>query len=329
MKFGIIGTGWITEAYVDGALDSGLWELSAIYSRSMEKGLDFGKKYGATRVYTELSQLAQSPELEAVYIASPNALHYAHCKAMLEGGKHVICEKPITTHKAEAEELYALAKAKGLILLEAIMYMHLPDRFKLEAAVEKIGKISMASLDFCQRSSKYDAYLKGELPNIFNPKLETGALMDLGIYCLYPALSLFGLPESFTASASLLRSGADGTGIINLSYKGGKLVCLRYSKLGEAGANSDIQGDDGTVYIESISRLANMELRLKNGSKTSISGEEEKFKLMGYEAKDFYRYITEAEKSKAEYENCVQLSCQVADYLERFRRAAGIAFPTD
>ena len=77
------------------------------------------------------------------------------------------------------------------------MFLHLPQRKILEEALSQIGTVSLAKIDFCQRSSKLDAYLNGELPNIFNPALETGALMDLGVYCLYPALALFGKPESF------------------------------------------------------------------------------------------------------------------------------------
>ena len=67
------------------------------------------------------------------------------------------------------------------------MYLHLPQRKLLEDTLQQLGQISLVKLDFCQRSSKLDRYLQGELPNIFNPALETGALMDLGVYCVYPA----------------------------------------------------------------------------------------------------------------------------------------------
>lgn len=328
MKFGVIGTGWITVSYVDGALDSGLWELSAVYSRSREKGLEFGKKYQVDTVFTDMAEMANSDLIEAVYIASPNMLHVEHCRIFLDAGKHVICEKPLASHAGQVQELQTLAKKRGVIFLEAIMFMHLPQRRLLEEAIEKIGTVSMATFDFCQRSSKYDAYLGGALPNIFNPLMETGALMDLGVYCLYPALCLFGMPQSHTVDLVPMETGVDGSGIINLRYPD-QLVCLRFSKLTQAAANSDIQGNLGTVDIESISRLANMKINYTDGGQEELWGDEEKYKLMGYEAKDFYRFITEPENSRQEYERCSQLSIMVTDYLEILRLAGGIRFPSD
>ncbi|MCI5652479.1 MAG: Gfo/Idh/MocA family oxidoreductase [Ruminococcus bromii] len=328
LRFGTIGTSWITNSYIDGALDSGLWTLTAVYSRTLEKGREFGAKYGVETVFTDMEAMAQSDLIDAVYIASPNKLHAEHVRIFLENGKHVICEKPLSAHAKDVKALQTLAKERGLIYLEAIMFMHLPQRRLLEEALEKIGGVNVAKLDFCQRSSKYDAYLAGNLPNIFNPALETGALMDLGIYCVYPALYLFGMPERTQITAQLLASGADGSGIVAMQYPD-KLVNLVYSKVGQAAANTDFQGNLGTVSVASISKLANIEIIYNDGSRETVCGEEPKYKLMGYEAKDFYRYITEPEASAAEYAQCCALAYAVSDYMEQLRRDAGIHFPSD
>ena len=87
------------------------------------------------------------------------------------------------------------------------MYMFNPARELLRNSLEKIGRITSAHFDFSQLSSKYPAYLSGNLPNIFNPALATGCLMDLGIYCVYPAIDLFGIPDKITACASFMDSG--------------------------------------------------------------------------------------------------------------------------
>ena len=328
LRFGTIGTSWITNSYIDGALDSGLWPLTAVYSRTLEKGREFGAKYGVETVFTDMEAMAESDLIDAVYIASPNKLHAEHVRIFLENGKHVICEKPLSAHAQDVKALQTLAKERGLIYLEAIMFMHLPQRRLLEEALEKIGGVNVAKLDFCQRSSKYDAYLAGNLPNIFNPALETGALMDLGIYCVYPALYLFGMPERTQITAQLLASGADGSGIVAMQYPD-KLVNLVYSKVGQAAANTDFQGNLGTVSVASISKLANIEIIYNDGSRETVCGEEPKYKLMGYEAKDFYRYITEPEASAAEYAQCCALAYAVSDYMEQLRRDAGIHFPSD
>lgn len=328
LRFGTVGTGWIVDSYVEGALDSGLWTLTAVYSRKRETGLAFGEKYGVTTVFTDIGEMAKSGCIDAVYIASPNSLHVAQARAFLEHGKHVLCEKPLSAHSEDVRALQTLAAEKGLIFLEAIMFMHLPQRHLLVDALKEIGDLSMVKLDFCQRSSKYDAFLRGELPNIFNPQLETGALMDLGVYCIYPALYLFGLPKNEQITAHLLASGADGGGVLAMQYPWG-LVNIVYSKTGQAAANTDFQGTNGTVSVESISRLANIEIIGNDGARREICGEEPKYKLMGYEAKDFHRYITQRSESAAEYEECGRLALLVSAYMERLRSKAGIRFPSD
>lgn len=334
LRFGIVGTGWITSEYIHGAIDTGLWELTAVYSRTRERGEEYAKKQAELyqkpipKVYTDLEALAHSQEIDAVYVAPPNVMHYEDCKLLLSAGKHVLCEKPLCAQAEKVRELQRIAEEQNVVFLEAIMFMHLPQRKLLEESLTKLGKITLARLDFCQRSSKLDSYLNGELPNIFNPALETGALMDLGVYCVYPALALFGEPESFSASPLLLPNGIDGAGTVTLHYPD-KLVLLTYSKMGQAGANTDFQGTDGTLSVDSISRIAGMRLRDKNGVVTELYGEDEKFKLMGCEARDFYRYITEPTETHAEYRRCSELSLSVSAFMENIRREANIQFPSD
>ena len=126
----------------------------------------------------------------------------------------------------------------------------------------------------------------------------------------------------------MLDSGADGGGVLTLRYPD-KLVVMTYSKLGQAGANSDFQGTEGTLAVESISRVAGLSLWRKDGTVERLFGDDEKYKLMGWEAKDFYRYITEPEASKEEYAACSRLAVDVAEFLEEARKKAGIHFESD
>ena len=328
LRFGTIGSGWIADEYIHGAKDSGLWELTAVYSRTQERAAAYAKQHGAKHAFTNLEEMAASDVLDAVYIASPNAFHYEQAKLFLEHGKHVICEKPLCAQARKVRELQQIAKNRRLVYLEAIMFLHLPQRKLLEDALGQLGQITLVKLDFCQRSSKLDRYLEGELPNIFNPAMETGALMDLGVYCVYPALALFGEPESFTVEPQMMESGADGAGIVTMRYPD-KLVTLTYSKLGQAGANSDFQGTDGTLSVESISRIAGLSLWRKDGTTEQLYGDDEKYKLMGWEAKDFYRYISDPEGSAQEYAVCSDLSLRVSSFMERVRKEGKILFPSD
>ena len=328
LRFGTVGSGWIADEYIQGAKDSGLWELTAVYSRTQQRAQEYASRHGAPHTFTSLEEMASSDVLDAVYIASPNALHYEQSKLFLQHGKHVICEKPLCAQADRVRELQAIAQEHGVVFLEAIMFLHLPQRKLLEDTLAKLGKLSMVKLDFCQRSSKLDGYLNGQLPNIFNPAMEAGALIDLGVYCVYPALTLFGKPDSFTIDPQMLDSGVDGAGIMTLRYPD-KLVTLTYSKLGQAGANSDFQGTEVTLSVESISRIAGLSLWRKDGTVEQLYGNDEKYKLMGWEAKDFYRYITQPEASAQEYQRCSQLSLAVSTLMEQARKQAGITFPSD
>ena len=323
VKFAVIGTGWIAEEFVKGTeLVEGL-KFSAVYSRSKEKGKAFAEPFGGAEVFDDINALAKS-DVDAVYIASPNSLHYEQSKLMLQNGKHVICEKPITVESEEFEELRALAQEKGLVYMEAIMYMHLPARKTLKKALENLGEITTAHFDFSQLSSKYPALKRGDLPNIFNPKFATGCLMDLGIYCVYPALDLFGEPKKITSTAGFLSTGADGYGTTVFDYED-KQVTLTFSKVGQSRFGSQIFGDNGTISTPSISKLVNVSYFDNDGNETALTPDTEKHVLMSYEAQSFYNYIINPE-AKQELEIINGLTLAVSKAMKIIREKTGIKF---
>ena len=322
MKFGVIGTGWIADEFVKGANTVNGFEFAAVYSRTKEKGEAFAKGSNAA-VYTDMNEFMKSG-IEAVYIASPNSLHYSQSRLMLENGLHVLCEKPITVTPDEFEELCALAKKKNLVYTEAIMYLHLPERQVLKEAVNSIGKIMTAHFDFSQLSSKYPAFLRNENPNIFNPEFRTGCLMDLGIYCIYPAVDLFGVPESITAQSGFLPTGADAYGTAVFTYSD-KQVTLTYSKVGQSYLGSQIFGDEGTVKIPSVSQLTEMSVCAKEKQEKFISPDREKYVLMAFEAQDFYDYITD-ESTRTHLDECNEMIFKVSKIMKEIRDKANIGF---
>ncbi len=322
MRYGVIGTGWIAKSFIDGARMLCDADFEAVYSRTQESGSKFAEENRISKIYTDIEEFANG-DFEAVYIASPNKLHYQQSKLMLENGKHVICEKPITVDPEELSELQKLAEKKGLIYVEAIMYMFNPARNLLKDALNKIGKITSVHLDFSQLSSKYPAYLRGELPNIFNPALATGCLMDLGIYCVYPALDIFGEPKKITACSHFMQSGADGSGCSSFLYDD-LLVNLTYSKLGQDRLGSQFFGDKGTVTVESISKLINMKLIDNDGNITEIIGDIEKERLMGYEAQSFEGFVKNPDDPY--YQTVKERALQVSRAMKEIRDISGIKF---
>lgn len=317
LKYSVIGTSWITKSFIDGA---NLYEdlcLDGVYSRSFEKGCAFAEEAGAKRVFTVFNDLASS-DTDLVYVASPNVCHYEQCKDLLLNGKHVICEKPISITAKEFNELCNIANEKNLVYFEAIMYMHTPLRQVLKDAVSKIGNIRSATIDFSQLSSKYQALKNGELPNIFNPEMKTGALNDLGIYCVYPVIDLFGMPEKITPVQHFLHTGADGSGSAAFEYAD-KLVTITYSKVGQSRSASQIMGDEGTVTIDSISKLDGIRLFNNVGEETLLNGETDKKYLMGNEAKSAIDFILKRKETDNFLRECQLMNEKVLLCMEKMR----------
>lgn len=315
IKYSVIGTSWITRSFIDGANGVEALALDGVYSRSREKGQSFADETGALRVFTSLEELAES-DTDLVYVASPNVCHYSQCKALLEAGKHVICEKPVTITADEFLELVALAREKKLVYFEAIMYMHSEGRKVLRSAVAEIGNIRSASFDFSQLSSKYPALVKGELPNIFNPEMKTGALNDLGIYCVYPTVDLFGVPDEIVPVQHFLSTGADGCGSAVFKY-GDKLVTITYSKIGQSRGVSQIFGDKGTVTIGSISQTDEISIYNNSGERTELLPDIEKKYLMGNEAASAVEFINDPESDFLK--ECQDMNLKVLKCMEKMR----------
>ena len=325
LRYGVIGTGWITRSMIDGASRyPELLRLTAVCSRTRERARSFAAEVGAPLCFDSAEAMAASDAVDMVYIASPNRCHAAQARLFLEHGTHVLCEKPLSAFPWEVEALQQTAQQRGLLFREAIMLLYQPQLAVLESAAAACGRIGTAHFQFCQLSSKYEAYQRGETPNIFCPALHTGALMDLGVYCVYPALRLFGEPRRIQASAGFLRTGADGFGSALLDY-GDKLVTLTYNKTGEGAAPSEIVGDAGTVTVQSIAKLGDIRLRLRGQEERLLYGTDEKPVLMGREIAAF----AAAAQDGAVPDEHESLALAVSRTMYAIRRLAGIRFPED
>ena len=319
IPYAIVGTSWISEEFYAASLHSGM-VLSGICSRSREKALAFAEKIGrpAVPVYTSIDELCAAPGIEAVYVASPNSLHAPQSEALLRSGKHVLCEKPIVVRPGALEALQALASSQGLVYMEAIMYLHTPARKAVKDLLPELGEITGAHFDFSQLSSKYDALARGEQPNAFSAAMQGGALNDLGIYCVYPAMDFFDLPSEIQAQAHILPStGADGAGAALLRYPGFTLT-LTWSKLGQSSGVSQVMGTRGTLAIQSISQFQGVTFHPRHGDPRELATPLQKFEVMQYEARAFCDYIL-GRPAAVPYEEVSALALSVARGMQGIR----------
>jgi scyllo-inositol 2-dehydrogenase (NADP+) len=191
VRFGVVGTNWITERFLEAAKHVEDFSLAAVYSRTAEKAEEFAEKYEVQTKFTDLEEMAASDLIDAVYIASPNSHHCRQAVLFLQHKKHVLCEKPLASNAAEVKEMIKAAKANEVLLMEAMKSTVMPNFESIEKNISKIGKVRRFSGSYCQYSSRYDAYKKGTVLNAFNPEFSSGSLMDLGVYAIYPLVVFF------------------------------------------------------------------------------------------------------------------------------------------
>ncbi|UXI02857.1 Gfo/Idh/MocA family protein [Photobacterium sp. TY1-4] len=323
IRFGVIGTNWITDSFIEAALKTGQYQLTAVYSRKLDNAKAFAEKYGVSLCFDDLDAMAQSPELDAVYIASPNSLHAPQAMQFIRQGKHVIGEKPLASHHAEVEALIATAEQQGVVLFEAMKTTYTPNFQRIRECLPKLGKLRKVYLSYCQLSSRYSKYLNGENPNTFNPAFSNGSIMDIGIYPLSAAIGLFGEPNSFTAQGVLLDSGVDAHGTLVLHYSDFDVV-VSHSKVSDGLIPSEFQGEQGTLLVESISECRSVTLHRPEEPPLSLSVAQEE-NVMYYEALEFARLIDQQQVSHPGLARTQIVSA----IMTRAREVIGVRFPAD
>ncbi|OCK84355.1 oxidoreductase-like protein [Lepidopterella palustris CBS 459.81] len=330
LNFGVIGTGWITASFVASAHASNKWTLRAVYSRHPDTAKHFASKYETTdpiHIHTTLSSLASDPSVQAVYIASPNSLHYEQAKILLEAKKHVILEKPATSTSVELDKLFEIAKENEIMLIEAYRHLHECNFKALKAALPRLGPIYGASFTYAQYSSRYDAVLNGAVPNIFSLDYSGGALVDLGVYPIAAAVSLFGAPTAQFYFPVMISTGADGGGLIVLQYEG-FAVQINASKVYNSSAVSEVYGEKGTLAMPSITDIASVKFldARKKETEEEVGGEKVHLNLLE-EAVEFARVIEEGDRERAgELEG---ISRAVVRVTEDLRRRCGLVFKVE
>ena len=208
-RFGMVGTGRISDWVLKGAVLEPRFEAAAVCSRSLEKGKAFAEAHGIAKVYTDLDEMASDPEIDAIYIGTPNSTHHDLSILCMNHGKHVLCEKPMASNAREVGEMIDAANANGVMLMEAMISTLCPNFVVVRERLAEMGSVRHYFASFCQYSSKYDLVkriIAGEdnsaVPSSFNPDCCGGALMDIGIYPIYPMVSLFGRPQGLKASVT-------------------------------------------------------------------------------------------------------------------------------
>ena len=371
-RFGIVGTGRISDWVLKGAVMEPRFEAAAVCSRSRESGKAFAEAHGIAKVYTDIDEMASDPEIDAIYIGTPNSTHHDLAILCMNHGKHVLCEKPMAANAKEVKEMIDVARGNGVMLMEAMISTLCPNFVAARAHLAEMGDVRHYFASFCQYSSKYDLVkriIAGEddspVPSSFNPDCCGGALMDIGIYPIYPMVSLFGRPKGIKASVTTcevpvassrfdkLRDRereADAEPVEASSREGWKRVDLQgsvvfeyggmdataiYSKIADSLLRSEISCDGGIISLDQIHICRHAKMT-KRGAPTSgrASGPDAVDISVPVDADEylceFREFIDVLESGRIESSvNSLETSLATAEILDEIRRQAGVVFPGD
>ena len=322
MKIGIAGSGMIVPDFLNAAVKISRIQIQGIYGRekSREKIEKIASDYSIPNIYYDFEEMLKSKEIDVVYIALPNNLHYKFAKEALMAGKNVIVEKPFTSNFTQAEELVQIAMGKRLFLFEAITNQYFPSYKKVKELIPKLGEIKIVELNYSQYSSRYDAFKKGEILPVFNYKKSGGALMDINIYNIYFIIGLFGKPDAVHYYPNI-ENKIDTSGILIMEYHEFKCTAIG-AKDCSAPLKINIQGDRACIYSsDPANAFSNFTLSENTGKKENFNLNSEKERLY-YELLEFLNIIEKDDYRK----NIEQMnnSLTVMKILDNARINSGI-----
>ena len=246
-NIGILGTGWIADKMATTLAGMTTARAYAVASRTTEKAEKFAAQFSIPKAYGNYEALADDPEVDLIYIATPHSHHFENTKMCLLKNKPVLCEKAFTVNTPQAEELIRIANERKVFLAEAIWTRYQPMRQMITDVINSgvIGKLQMLSANLC--------YPNIALQRMYDPALAGGALLDLGVYVLNFADMFFG-DDIKTMSSHCIKypTGVDIQESITIEYNDGRIAVLWSSQLAKSDRQGIISGSDGFVIVENV-----------------------------------------------------------------------------
>lgn len=348
VRFATVGSSGITERFVEAlGLVEGARYVGA-YSRDVERARAFGEPRGATLFFDDLEALAASPDVDAVYVASPNGAHAVQALTLIAGGKHVLVEKALAANEREARAVFSAAAEKGVVAMEAMRNLHVPTFAAIERiAAEELGAVREATFRFAKVTSRMARLRAGERLNVFDPALAGGSLMDIGVYCVEPAVALFGAPEEVRALAVTTKvpgaSADDPCDTIDLAGEailgyGDKVVSLSFGKMCDDVLPSQVAGERATLAWDQTSCPVNLRVHEHVDKGLIFRMEDTDARPVDVSVPDndmtceisaFVRAVAGEKDALAARERFERVTVESLAVMDEIRRQVGVRFPAD
>ena len=322
MNIGFIGAGRIANTLAGTMAQMEDVTLYAVAARDLDRARAFAEKYGFRRAYGSYEEMLADPEVELVYIATPHSHHAQHMKLCIDHGKNVLCEKAFTLNAAEAREIAALAREKGVYVAEAIWTRYMPSRQLINEVLASgiIGNVTTLTATLC--------YPVAYKERCSRPELAGGALLDVGVYCLNFALMHFGDDiERMESSVRFTDTGVDGQESITLHYRDGKMAVLTAGILSRSDRKGIFYGDKGYIIVENINNPQSISV-YDLGDKL-VKRIEVPEQITGYEYQ-IREAMARIRAGQTEAESMpLAESIAVMERMDRLRRDWGLMYPME
>ena len=319
-RVAIMGTGKIA-----GVMASTLKKMKnikcyGVASRSEEKAQKFANEYGIKVAYASYEEMMLDDKIDLVYIATPHSEHYANMKLCIENGKNVLCEKAFTANKVQAEEIFALAKEKGVFVTEAMWTRYMPLLTYIRGTLGS-GIIGDPTMLICNL-----AYNVADKQRLIDPMLAGGALLDLGVYTINFAAMMFGTDiDKITSTCTKTDTGVDEANSITFTYKDGKMAILNSTMKAVSDRRGVIYGTHGYLVVENINNFESVTVYDLNHK--PIKTMKAPKQITGYE----YEVISSFEAMEKGELECWEMphneTLRIMEIMDGLRREWGIKYP--
>ncbi|HEL9645237.1 TPA: Gfo/Idh/MocA family oxidoreductase [Streptococcus suis] len=319
-KWASLGTGVIANELVQ-ALQAMGGNLYSVANRTYDKGVEFAQKYGIEKVYREIDEVFEDPEVDIIYISTPHNTHIHYLRKALKAGKHVLCEKSITLNSEELAEAIQLAEENQVVLAEAMTIFHMPIYRQLSEVVAsgKLGDLKMIQMNF-------GSYKEYDMTNrFFNKNLAGGALLDIGVYALsFVRWFMTEKPNQVLSQVKLAPTGVDEQGGILLSNDAGEMATIALTLHAKQPKRGTIAYDKGYIELYEYPRGQKAVITYTEDGSQEVIEAGETAKALSYEVADM-------EKAVAGIENSMYLAFtqDVMDIMTQLRKEWGLVYPEE
>lgn len=325
IRWGILGCGRIAIKFADDLKLVKDAELVAVAARDDARATAFGGKYGAQFIFNNYEDLAKSPAVDVIYIATPHGYHYDHVMLCLRHKKAVLCEKAFALNSKQLKEMIAFAKAQGVFLMEAFWTKFLPQYQEVMRLVREnaIGEIKMIQADFGFKAPEPKAQ------RLYDPELGGGSLLDIGIYPIFLALSIAGKPTEIHAMITPYETGVDEQCVMTMKFNNGALAVLSSTFAVDTPVEVMIAGTYGRIHIRNKFYSAMGTVEIISGDDSVKKVEVFREHGLGYQFEA--RHVGECLR-KGLTESPVMShadSLLLMETLDRTRKTAGIKYKVD